>query len=362
MLNLKSLLIKFIPGFLPLIVFVVAEEVWGMQIGLIVAIGFGVLEFLISWISTKNADYFVLIDTALLLVLGGVSLLMKDEILLLLKPALIESILAILLGVSAFTKYNIMMMMSKRYLKEIELTEAQLMEFSRNIKVIFFIVFIHIILIIYAAFFLSNAAWAFVSGGLFFLFIAGFLVYQFFRYRYLKRCIANEEWLPVVDEHGGVKGKIPRSVCHGDQRVMHPVVHMHVLRDNSIFLQKRPDDKMIQPGKWDTAVGGHLGFGEELEHGLKRETLEEIGLKDFTHQFIVKYIWETEVETELVYCFITKDFKDININKKELADGKFWPIQQIKENLGKDVFTPNFEKEFELLDHVFFSRKRTNQD
>ncbi len=358
MLNLKNLLVKFIPGFLPLIVFVIAEEIWGLQTGLIVAVGFGILEFLFSWIKERKADYFILIDTALLLVLGGVSYLMHDEILLLLKPALIETILAVLLGVSAFSKYNIMMMMSKRYLKEIELTEAQLMEFSRNIKVIFFIILVHILLTVYAAFFLSHAAWAFVSGGLFFLFIGGFIIYQFLRYRYLKKCMEKEEWLPVVDENGGVKGKIPRSVCHGDQRIMHPVVHMHVLKNNSIFLQKRPEDKLIEPGKWDTAVGGHLSFGEDLENGLKRETLEEIGLTEFKHQFIVKYIWETDVETELVYCFITRDWKNIRINKKELDDGKFWPIHQIKENLGKGVFTPNFEKEFELLDQVFFSQKR----
>lgn len=357
MLNLRNLLTKFIPGFLPLIVFVVAEELWGMQTGLLVAIGFGILEFIFSWIRSKKPDYFVVADTLLLVVLGGVSLLMQDEILLLLKPALIESILAILLGLSAFSRYNIMMMMSKRYLKTIELTEGQMLEFSRNIKATFFLVLIHIGLTVYAAFFLSNRAWAFISSGLFFILMGAFVLYQFFRYRYLKKSMAKEEWLPVVDEHGGVKGKIPRSECHGKEHIMHPVVHMHVIKENSIFLQKRPDDKLIQPGKWDTAVGGHLGFGEDLENGLKRETFEEIGLVEFSHKFLLKYVWETDVETELVYCFISYDWENININKEELADGKFWPIQQIRENMNLGVFTPNFEKEFEFLDQVLFSKQ-----
>lgn len=29
----------------------------------------------------------------------------------------------------------------------------------------------------------------------------------------------------------------------------------------------------------------------------------------------------------------------------ELDDGRFWKIEEIKENLGKGIFTPNFEEE-----------------
>ncbi|HDR51572.1 MAG TPA: hypothetical protein ENN90_08125, partial [Mariniphaga anaerophila] len=68
-----------------------------------------------------------------------------------------------------------------------------------------------------------------------------------------------EEWVPLVDETGLVTGRVTRSAVHNGSKLLHPVVHMHVLKpDKSLLLQKRPETKLIQPGKWDTAVGGHI--------------------------------------------------------------------------------------------------------
>ena len=33
-------------------------------------------------------------------------------------------------------------------------------------------------------------------------------------------------------------------------------------------------------------------------------------------------------------------------DKEELADGRFWSPEEIREKLGKGVFTPNFESEY----------------
>ena len=74
-------------------------------------------------------------------------------------------------------------------------------------------------------------------------------------------------------------------------------------------MQKRPVHKLVQPGKWDTSVGGHISLGEDLETALKREAFEEIGLKDFSSQFVGKYLWNTAVESELVYYFISYDYQ-----------------------------------------------------
>jgi hypothetical protein len=32
---------------------------------------------------------------------------------------------------------------------------------------------------------------------------------------------------------------------------------------------------------------------------------------------------------------------------EELAGGRFWSIQEIRDSIGKGVFTPNFESEFQ---------------
>jgi len=107
---------------------------------------------------------------------------------------------------------------------------------------------------------------------------------------------AGEEWLPLVTEDGKIIGQAPRSVCHNGTKQLHPVVHLHVLNhQKQIYLQKRPITKLVQPGKWDTAVGGHISVGETLETALKREAWEEIGLQNFTAKLLKVYRWDSEI-------------------------------------------------------------------
>ncbi len=157
----------------------------------------------------------------------------------------------------------------------------------------------------------------------------------------------GEEWLPLVNERGEIIGKTLRSVCHTDKNYLHPVIHLHIFnKKGEIFLQKRPMYKKVQPGKWDTAVGGHIAFGENTLSGLQREAEEELGLINFNFKLVGNYIWESEIEREFVHCYITEYNNEIRFNKEEVADGRFWSIQEINQNIGKEIFTPNFEEEY----------------
>lgn len=82
----------------------------------------------------------------------------------------------------------------------------------------------------------------------------------------------KEERFPIVDEQGQVVGSATRGECHNGSRLLHPVVHLHVFNSRGeLYLQKRPEWKDIQPGKWDTSVGGHMDYGETPEQALTRE-------------------------------------------------------------------------------------------
>jgi len=166
----------------------------------------------------------------------------------------------------------------------------------------------------------------------------------------LKNDQPQEEWLPLVDEEGRVTGKALRSVIHNGSCLLHPVVHLHVITPGQeLLLQKRPLSKDIQPGKWDTAVGGHISDGESPETALQRETAEEIGLQQFSARFLGTYHWEFEVENELVYLFVSHDYQGVSVQSPEVDELRFWTKSEIENSLGKGIFTPNLEHDFELL-------------
>ena len=156
-----------------------------------------------------------------------------------------------------------------------------------------------------------------------------------------------KELFPIVDEEGNVIGSATRGECHNGSRLLHPVVHLHVFNSaGDIYLQKRPEWKDIQPGKWDTAVGGHMDFGETPEDALQREVREELGITDFTSVFVDKYVFDSQRERELVYVNRTTYDGPIRPSAEELDGGRFWTMAELREAMGQNILTPNFESEF----------------
>lgn len=162
--------------------------------------------------------------------------------------------------------------------------------------------------------------------------------------------VCASEWFPVIEPNGLVIGRSTRQYCHSGSKPLHPVVHLHIIdRFSRIYLQKRSMKKDIQPGKWDTAVGGHVSYGEGILEAVYREASEELGFMEFNPILLETYRFESEIEAELVNVFAVVGSYDLHPDLDEVDEGRWWELADIDDALGKGVFTPNFESEFSMI-------------
>lgn len=192
----------------------------------------------------------------------------------------------------------------------------------------------------------GNRAAQWIDGYMLVTVLCAYVATEIIAGRITARRFRGVEWVPIVEEDGRVIGSAPRPLVHNGSLWLHPVVHLHVVSRGRLLLQLRPMSKKIQPGRWDTAVGGHIAAGETLETALKREVVEEIGLRDFKARLVKRYVWRCEVEHEYVFSFVTESngpFEPQNVG--EVDELRFWSVDELRRSMGQSVFTPNLEQE-----------------
>ena len=163
----------------------------------------------------------------------------------------------------------------------------------------------------------------------------------------------QNEIFPLIDEEGNVTGRACRSYCHGGSMALHPVVHLHVFdKEGRLYLQKRSLKKDIAPGRWDTSVGGHVDYGESLLEAVKREAREELGvrienleMRSEGLRFLFQYEWVSSREREIVTAFAITYEGELLPDHDEVDEGRFWTLDELRTQMGKEVFTEQFEQQ-----------------
>ncbi|PRY99965.1 isopentenyldiphosphate isomerase [Marinilabilia salmonicolor] len=353
-----SLAGKLLPGMLPLLIFVGVELVWGTTIGLVAALSLGLVQFVWFWFREHRLDKFILFDIGFLMVLGGLAILFDNALLFKLKPVFIGAALLLIIGYSAFSNVRLVMLMMQRYFKGLVAGPFESWLMQDVLRVFFWLLLAHTLLTFGAALWMPHAWWAAISGPGFYVLVGGLVLYSWLLNKKRKRNWSLEEWLPLVDEEGKVLGHAPRSLVHnGKNRWLHPVVHLQVVTREGLWLQKRPMHKTVQPGKWDTAVGGHVSKEETIETALLREAAEEIGVNSGEAVSLGRYLWRSGVENELVFVFALFYEGEIIPHPEELDGGKIWSFSELEVANGTGLLTPNFEEEYRRYGEVLRKMK-----
>ena len=182
-----DLLKQILPGLLPILIFIIADEYFGTQIGIIVAVIVGLLELIYFYVKEHRIEKFIIIDSFLLILFGGISLIFDNDAFFKLKPAIMELIMVVVLGISAFSPKNLMLNMSQRFMNGMEITDVMRQKMRQNSQVLFFIFLFHALLIVYSVFYMSQEAWAFISTALFYIIMGAYFLFELARNKFLLR-------------------------------------------------------------------------------------------------------------------------------------------------------------------------------
>jgi isopentenyl-diphosphate delta-isomerase len=165
-----------------------------------------------------------------------------------------------------------------------------------------------------------------------------------------------DELIDILTPDGEPTGKTAlKSEAHKNGW-FHATVHIWLFTsDEKILLQKRALTKKVFPGIWDISVAGHIGAGEKIIEGAKREVFEEIGLqlkeKDFTkigtriHQVKHKNGIQDNEHHHVFIVELKVPISSLTMQEEEVAGLELWDLTVLKntKNL-ENVLLPEFHE------------------
>lgn len=182
------------------------------------------------------------------------------------------------------------------------------------------------------------------------IFILIVMFLQLVRDRILNRKLQHEEWLPVVNEFGGVTGKIARSVTQDmKNKYMHPVVRVALIHDKMLYLKPRHKSRLLNPDMLDYPFEKYMHFNHKIEEAVQNSIRKECGDDALPIRFLLKYVFENNCTKRLIFLYASIIDDKAAFEKLHLDGGKLWTLGQIEDNLGNDIFSECFELEFEYL-------------
>lgn len=178
--------------------------------------------------------------------------------------------------------------------------------------------------------------------------------YQAYKVSTLAAKLRKEEWLPIVTEKGEVTGKIAKNVSlNMKNKFLHPVVRVALISNSKVYLQERPLDDILSPGKLDYPFEKYMLFNHEINLAARNSIRRMLGENmDFSINFLLKYVFENEETRRLIFLFTAIIDDEDMIKREGKMKGKFWTVKQMEEGFADEIFSECFELEFEYLKNM----------
>lgn len=174
------------------------------------------------------------------------------------------------------------------------------------------------------------------------------------------------EYLNVVDEENNIIGKAPRRDCHGNPDLIHQASAIFLInQQGDIYLTKRSMSKDMYPGAWCFSASGHVEAGDTYEDTAVKELYEELKVEGVRLEHISDFRKTTDSESEFIRLFCGIYDGNIEISLDEVAEGRYFSIEEIQSCLasGEMELTPGTEhgleeffKQMDILPKDIFSK------
>lgn len=148
------------------------------------------------------------------------------------------------------------------------------------------------------------------------------------RHRFCARCGA-----PTRLAKGGWQRTCTSEACKGEHfpRV-DPVTIMTVECEGELLLGRQP---RFPPRRY-SALAGFVEPGESLEEAVRREVLEEAGVRVNTVQYVASQPWPFP-SSIMIACHAFAEGKDIVIDTTELDDARWFTRAEVREAMAAQV-------------------------
>lgn len=337
--------------FLPLILFLVADDFWGMDVAW--KISFPISLALLVYVYYVYGRIFAwhLIFTIFYLVVSVFA-----SFIALLPETIISHDVIYELVLVAFLL--VFLLFRKKIQKSIQRVVSGLIPMSNNFNELFRVTWIFLsVLLLYSSGYLllqQLSRDAFSSQQMLqyvYISVVLFLVlYELLRVQLIRSKLIREEWWPIVNTQGKIIGSIQQMTSLNDEKkYMHPVVRVLFIDKSMVLLRKCDSDDPDFPGLWDTTVSGHVQMDETIERCVEQIAADKFSLENFKYMYLSNYTIECKREKQYAFLFVSCQQVEYDLSPTFSEQTKWWTQKQIEDNLTSGIFTENFVTEFDLL-------------
>ena len=144
-----------------------------------------------------------------------------------------------------------------------------------------------------------------------------------------------DEMVDIVDESDVVLYQVPKREAH-EKGLLHRTTISEIIDSQGRWIMVKQAVDKQDAEQYVSPVGGHVTAGETEDEGLKREAMEECGLKNFKFKFVGKKIFNrTILNRKENHYFIQYEIysDEAIILNEESVNYKFFTTKEMKDAL-----------------------------